>query len=385
MAAKVRWMRDAWWVVTHHRGKRRKKRVGPSKVDKRQAEDVARKINAALTLGTYSAQVDADPLPCDRELRRWHLTYSPTMKATYAKLTEGLIENHLIPHFGARDLRELREGDMLAFIRAKLGVGMAPKTIGNSLSVLRRVLTLLGREGLIATNPASRVGELIRRVDRASAQETTEVQFWSRDEVEALIQTARDREGRFAPLLVLLFATGMRRGEALGIQWTDVDLEHKVITIRRSVTTAGLSTPKSGVSRKVGMTAGLAVELFDLLAARSRECLAKGWREIPTWVFCSEVGTMPDPSNTDRAWRRVRRHAQKEGVRPPQAPLRTAHLGDPRTAVRQERPLGRRSARPLRPCSHPSRVRALDPREGNGPVVCRIRRLPTALYGPYAK
>jgi hypothetical protein len=65
MAAKVRWMRDAWWVVTHHQGQRKKKRVGPTKADKRLAEEIVRKVNAALTLGTYSADGDASPLPCD--------------------------------------------------------------------------------------------------------------------------------------------------------------------------------------------------------------------------------------------------------------------------------------------------------------------------------
>ena len=64
------------------------------------------------------------------------------------------------------------------------------------------------------------------------------------------------------------------------------------------------------------MTLGLADELFELLAVRRREQLAQGWPEIPAWVFCSRAGTVPDPSNLDRAWRRVRRRAQKLGVRP---------------------------------------------------------------------
>ena len=48
MAAKVKRDRDAWWVVTHYEGKRRKKRVGSTKAKKREAEQIAKKINAAL-------------------------------------------------------------------------------------------------------------------------------------------------------------------------------------------------------------------------------------------------------------------------------------------------------------------------------------------------
>ena len=40
MAAKVKWDRDAWWVVTHFEGKRRKRRVGPAKAHKREAEEI---------------------------------------------------------------------------------------------------------------------------------------------------------------------------------------------------------------------------------------------------------------------------------------------------------------------------------------------------------
>jgi site-specific recombinase XerD len=85
--------------------------------------------------------------------------------------------------------------------------GLAPKTIRNGLSVFRRVLTLLEREGLVNQNPASSIGELIRRVGRASA---TEVQYWTREEVGQLLETARLHEARFAPLLVVLFSTGIR-------------------------------------------------------------------------------------------------------------------------------------------------------------------------------
>ena len=84
MAAKVVWYRKAWWVRTHHRRRKKDRRIGPSKADKRQADEIARKINAAIALGTFQIDDDAEkPLPCAAELRRWHATYTPTMKHSY--------------------------------------------------------------------------------------------------------------------------------------------------------------------------------------------------------------------------------------------------------------------------------------------------------------
>ena len=82
MAAKVKWDRGAWWVFTHFEGRRKKKRIGPTKADRRQAVQIARKIDASLALGTFRLEPDR-ALPCDVEIRRWHSTYLPTMKYSY--------------------------------------------------------------------------------------------------------------------------------------------------------------------------------------------------------------------------------------------------------------------------------------------------------------
>ena len=165
MAAKVKWDRGAWWVFTHYQGKRKKKRVGPTKVHKREAEQIARKINGALALGHFQPDRESEkPLPCDAELRRWHTTYSPTFKFTFENESKRVIENHLVPAFGSLDLRKIREEHVLGYIREKLDVGLAPLTIQTHLSILRRVLSLAVRAGDVSRNPAARLGELMRRV-----------------------------------------------------------------------------------------------------------------------------------------------------------------------------------------------------------------------------
>ena len=257
MAAKVVWYRDAWWVRVHAHGRKRDRRVGTSAADRRLAEEAARKINAKLILGEYSASRQ-ERLGCAEQLRIWHRTWAPTMKPTYEQLTRGLIDKHLAPYFEDRDLREIREADLLRFIRVKLEAGLSPKTITNALSIVRRVYHLLQREELVAQNPAARIGELMRRVGRATATETAEVQHWTREEIAGLLKVAWATEPAFAPLLHLLLSTGMRRGEALGLHWAEIDFEGGAISIRRSVTSLGVTTPKSGRGRRVAMPPGLA-------------------------------------------------------------------------------------------------------------------------------
>jgi integrase len=165
-------------------------------------------------------------------------------------------------------------------------------------------------------NPAARIGELMRRIDTSLATEVRDVEHWSRAEVERLIELARKHELRFAPALVFLFSTACRRGEALGLTWEDVDFDRRTISIRRAITLGRVTTPKSGRGRIVAMPPALASELFDLLATRRQEALRLGWPQTPEWVFCSTTGTAWDGRNFSRDWERLRRRAQREGVRP---------------------------------------------------------------------
>lgn len=133
MAAKVRHYRGSWWVMTHAQGKRYRKRVGPKVADKRIAEDIAKRINGALALGLFDPNSGAEqkPIPVDARLRAWHQTYSPTFKASFEHTSRSVIEKHLAPHFGSKDVRAITEEDLLHYIRAKLNAGLKPATIRN--------------------------------------------------------------------------------------------------------------------------------------------------------------------------------------------------------------------------------------------------------------
>ena len=76
----------------------------------------------------------------------------------------------------------------------------------------------------------------------------------------------RDSEHEFAPVLSLLFSTGMGRGEALALTWGDVEFDSRRIWVRRALLQQGFSAPKSGKAHRVPMTEGLAEDLFEVLA-----------------------------------------------------------------------------------------------------------------------
>jgi integrase len=116
------------------------------------------------------------------------------------------------------------------------------------------------------------------------------VDSWTREEVKTLLEVVREEEPAFHPLIAFLLSTGCRKGEALGLKWTDVDFDRGCVRIRRALVRGRLGVPKTGKARNVVLSPDLAETLCQLRTERRRACLEKGWADLPEFVFCSEAG-----------------------------------------------------------------------------------------------
>ena len=105
--------------------------------------------------------------------------------------------------------------------------GELPKagSLKGLLDTMRASLNDAKRYGFIRDNPCTGV-----ELPRAAS---TQAQIWTPEQVQAFL--ASTRRSRYVTLWRLLFATGLRRGEALGLQWADVDLTARRITVRRNL------------------------------------------------------------------------------------------------------------------------------------------------------
>ena len=112
-----------------------------------------------------------------------------------------------------------------------------------------------------------------------------------------MIDTAKDKLPRYYPLFLCAVRTGLRMGELFALQWGDNDWQGRFIEVQRNYTHGKVTTPKSGESRRVDMSRELGRVLKDLQTEQQIEAAARGWKEVPSWVFCSEVGGLLHPNN----------------------------------------------------------------------------------------
>ena len=213
-----------------------------------------------------------------------------------------LAERQIIPHLGATKLQKLNPEAVRQWHGTLLGQALSPRTVGHAHRLLRLVLGCAVKNGTLTRNVAA--------VHAPPKVEDREIEILTALQI-ADVLAKLDGHVLF-PIVSLAIGTGMRRGELLGLQWGDVDLEGATLSVARSVeeTRAGLRVkpPKTKRGRRnitlpadtVGMLRAHKVTLLEL-----RLVLGLGNITPETWVFSTAGGKLLSPDNLSRDWRRV--------------------------------------------------------------------------------
>jgi integrase len=145
---------------------------------------------------------------------------------------------------------------------------------------------------IIPANPAHSLRKILKRKDHRTTMDPL-----TADELRTLLDTVRDQYEEHYPLFLLLARTGMRIGEALALQWGDIDFSGRFINVSRSLVRGRISTPKSGKSRRVDMSQQLTDALKHHQLDSKKKGLALGLGDIPTYVFTDRSGGPIDKDN----------------------------------------------------------------------------------------
>jgi integrase len=92
------------------------------------------------------------------------------------------------------------------------------------------------------------------------AQRTPPV-FYEQEVMDRLIDAAAAIDARTLALVLLGLHAGLRRAEILGLEWPDVSVERRQITVRRNAISRFVDTPKSGHGRVIDLSAALSAAL----------------------------------------------------------------------------------------------------------------------------
>jgi len=212
---------------------------------------------------------------------------------------------HLKPGLGSKILTKLSVSELNALWASKRKAGYSANSIRIMRTVLRSALHQAEREGLLVRNVAALSDP--PRLSQSEGRSLTVA------EARRLLDAASS--DRLEALYAITVTFGLRRGEALGLSWSDIDFDTGLVHVRQQLrrerlpveeqqetgrktqlVLRDLKTKKS--RRTLNLTPALDGLLRSHRARQARERLAAGpeWAE---WnlVFTTQKGTPIDPDN----------------------------------------------------------------------------------------
>jgi integrase len=190
-------------------------------------------------------------------------------KASGIHAKERILANHLYPNLGDKRLDAIEDEDV-QLLKAAL-VHRTAKTVNNVLHVLSKLLRVAIKWKVIDRMPCT--------IELLKAAKPTH-SFYEFDEYDRLAVSAAKLDARTHVIVLLGGDAGLRRGEMLGLRWSDVDFRRRQLVVVQSVwegrgpsgSTCGkrrfTDVPKGGKGRVVPMTDALCDALRRFLHLR---------------------------------------------------------------------------------------------------------------------
>lgn len=287
-------------------GRRQRKKV--SGVAKAEVVRKMRELRAELDAGL---PVPDDRLTVGKFLDRWVVRNLPNQVSgrtlDYYANTARL---HLVPALGRIVLRKLSVDDVESLLAYKREQGYSANSLRIMRQTLRRALRQAEREGLIVRNVAA-----LSTAPRVAG--STEGRSLTVEQARVLLDAVKGT--RHEALFTLILAFGLRRGEALGLHWSGLDLTTATLKVTHGVKRATVRDGSGGRTRvvlgelkttKSRRTLFLTPELVEVLRrqrvfqAQERITLGEAWQDLGL-IFPSEVGTVMDPDNISHMFSRI--------------------------------------------------------------------------------
>jgi len=201
----------------------------------------------------------------------------PTKKHTTKHSYSVVLEHHILPAWGDRQMAEVSEEDVQAFINQKTSSGLAWNTVRNIKSVLSAVFAAAVKFKHLRSNP-------VRSAELSPEPPAVQPDLLSDKELDRL---ARSLDEPYRTMVLLISVTGLRISELLALRWKNVDWQRRSLWVREVVHDGEFERPKTHRSLRPIRLGTFDLALLKHLRKRTPEA------KEDDWLFPNSRGAAP--------------------------------------------------------------------------------------------
>jgi integrase len=172
-------------------------------------------------------------------------------------------------------------------------------------------------DDILKVNPAQYRAKRRKRLDTISLQERREsIRTMNDRQLADFLEAAATKVPiTYFTSFFLMARTGLRPGEAAGLEPDDLNLQERKIHVERAISAGEVGSTKTGERRVVDLSEKLCEILRDYLVWREKETMRRGWRGLPRWLFFNDAGGFVDESRVRKNYAKALKAAKMSGFR----------------------------------------------------------------------
>ncbi len=304
--------KEKLWMFRHKyydaTGKRREKKKSGFKTEK-AALKVLLEVKTA-TLRGETKQIENDRLTVGEWLDTWYEINHRKWKISTSTQREMIIRVDIKPLLGHYKLQQL---DKLTYERefiANLEGRYSPGTVRLRHSIFKIAINAAVENELIPRNRFTKV-----KLTEPDEYNNENFNFLSPEQLVTFLDDAKKHENitNYSLLLTVAY-TGIRRGEALGLQWQNVNFSNNTITIERTRDDKGVRSPKTKNSYRTILVDNIVMKQLEVYQKWCKALLFSCGKKLTdkSFVFLSENSF--EPLSAERTKRIVDRITKRTSL-----------------------------------------------------------------------
>ncbi len=186
-------------------------------------EEVMRKMDEFMEMNMRKSEVSVS---FEAVFKEWFQSVQYRIKESTAANYRMKADKHILPVFGDKSMMDLNESLVYEFIERKRSERLSDRYIADMITLMRSVCRYAAKKYSVQ-NPMADI--------RVCKRRAAEVRILEKEEHHKLDRYVTKQHNRSNLGILLAMTTGIRIGELCALQWADIDLEKRILTVRKTI------------------------------------------------------------------------------------------------------------------------------------------------------